>query len=106
MTYSFDYRIAVVCGLPEAIIYSYVEARIVRCMVNGRNARNGEQYHDGCYWVPLSIQELYEEHPYLSKQQILDALGSLCSKDVDMLRTHRSSDGTLWFTLGEEKTEE
>jgi len=97
MQHTFSVKIAVIAGIPAAVILQYISFWVKANEDEGRN------YEDGRYWTYLTVKDIKEKFPYLSENQVRLAIKKL--KENNLVHTgnynHKSFDHTTWFTLSE-----
>jgi len=93
--HTFDPEIAVLVGMPAAVIYQNIRFWIAK------NEANGHNYKDGRYWTYNSIAAFKKLFPYLSEKQVRTALDRLIESGLILKACHSDDkyDRTSWYTL-------
>ena len=97
MTHSFETHIANKVGINAAVIYQNIQ---FWCRKNQANKKN---FHDGNWWTFNSVDAMLHLFPYLSKDQIRNALKKL--EDAELIQSgnyNKSAyDRTKWYAVTE-----
>ena len=99
MDHYFCKEFAVAYGMPEAVLFYHI------AFWTFENKKNEINSHDGRHWMYGSIRELHETtHPYLSENQIRDALKRLEAEGLILTGCYNKKkyDRTKWYTLSDE----
>lgn len=71
MIHTFDTRIAELCGMKAAVVFSYIQSRIEE------NRKINKNNFAGTYWEDISVKELQGQLNYLSTRGIECAIQKL-----------------------------
>ena len=95
MNHSFNVDVAVMLGIPCAVILDHINFWI------RKNEANNKHYHDGTYWTYNSVKAFGELFPYLTDKQIRTALEKLQSEGLVKTGNYNENpyDRTLWYAI-------
>lgn len=94
MTVKFDRDLAILAGVPAAVVFEYIRSGV------RSSAADKAHYHQGFYRTKASVRELQEKMPYFTPAEIRSALNSLEKNGV--IRIGKLGGGgsrAKWYTI-------